>query len=1615
MESGDLILATSARPAPVIVRTASAFDPLRPSAVQVHSFAEGLRIRDLAPADLGPEWVAYRTKACRPEPLDPEQLVEPGWSVVFIGVPGAEVKLGVLLLNLAISAAVGIAIGFVSRALIGSPEKPTEPEDEGGTYGWQGIRTAYGGFGLVAPLVYGSIAQGGVAIQESVRIVQEGGKPRSILTILLLLSTGPVKSVCGIEEDADFIEPSEVQGLKIQGNDAANYSGVTLYVRLGTNEQAVIPGFANSEIVYAVDLPLDQEDPALGGGDWSKAARFRLTNEADRIRAIIGFPQGLYTLSSGGAVLLASVQLSLRYRTTDTAGNPTSDWQVSEQNPIVIAQALQSPFEVAIEQSMITPGTPAPIDAGIAVNTGGQTYLRVVNQTIAGPQSDWSPGSKIGSWGSKHEATFTWTVWIPADETSFPDPLGRTWVGGWLRFIADIDTASTSGSNWEGIGLRVLPGVTSGTVRLQAFVGRAASFLPGFTLTASQTRGGWAQVVLRLRNGRQQLYVNGTLRASNTAILQNSWTWPSSGRWTVGALDQFIATTNPLPDVIVDQVACWQRELQVSEIVALWNGGLPVPIKPNNQHMPCLWPFEGDALNLAPWDNDLEWAHRTGGTPSPVFTNGVVLQTSSTTGGTLALYEVEIKRNDTPSNSPQVRDEARWASVVGIASQAPNYGGCALLGLEIDATDQLNTSRPDVIALVEGQRLCPIYSESSEAWYFGYSRNPAWVFAAVATDRVQGLGRFTELDDLDETALLGWAAHCDELVPDQRGRRDVVGMEVVQVEADVYVLDIYADVIPPPHWVDGTQLRFFDWTVGTAPGGAWDVLIGLVLSAAADLPTQGPAFEDSIDGVWRLRVRLDGSYWSSAATTIANAEAQGFIDFDGLGWAMAVEALEPRHTCDISFDKQGRGGWSALEDVCRSGRAVPARLGRRLTVRWDAPREPSMLFNSENIVAGSMRMQVAPAWNRANRATMEILDRDADWQRTPVARDHASLNTGPETAIVRQIDLRTVGITRRSHARRELTALLNATQLQRLGIQFEASIDAIFCVPGDRVLVEHPIGQWGWGGYVTDASSAENKLRIDKPLTLQASVTYRAVLQSKTDNELYYAQVLSPAGDYEAGDVLDTQPFLAIVGGISINRAPDRGDRWAIGRTEVAVRDYRVTDLEVAPDTMQVTVRAVEYNASVYDEVDFGEPTPFAWGSELAPPDVTEAVDAILSNVALQESTAFTTSGRSAEPALILTWEFKPPFRNPAQGQTGGYTAQIEIVVTGSSDRQVRTLPAETGRATIVGGLEVHRTTTARITVLPPRGVAGGPVHGVASIYLTGQVYSPAPPPPPGVEVVGELVAYRSGGVLEWGHVELRRGAGWALADLLGVLPAEQGGGTQTRNYVVAPTHNGRGTPRIQSRALVGTTVGQPAWETLPPIVDLGDELVSVSLEDEGWLTAEAEVSGLEVYEYDPEDGVHAPGDALRFTGALPGGGTGLYTSRVFDLGEARPAQIMATFEGEQIHPSPVELLPWAEGSRHASNWCMTEGPLDRADPRWGLVVKRVQIRTSATGDPTGGEWRKFTPGLYRCRSFQFRVALIRPATQYVIEWQVRLYRGAVTAYAPVPAPQPDLVDEGTY
>ena len=268
-----------------------------------------------------------------------------------------------------------------------------------------------------------------------------------------------------------------------------------------------------------------------------------------------------------------------------------------------------------------------------------------------------------------------------------------------------------------------------------------------------------------------------------------------------------------------------------------------------------------------------------------------------------------------------------------------------------------------------------------------------------------------------------------------------------------------------------------------------------------------------------------------------------------------------RYTFNGGFDSETTL-WDAALSVCAVAQAMLLWNGAKVSLFIDKASEPVQLFSIGNIVEDSFKETFVPKADKVTELEIDFINKNKDYTRDKftIINPDVDFSTNKTT-------LNLKGITSSREAWRLGMYKLKQSELLVRIISWRVEIDAIACQIGDVVNLQHNVPIWGEGGRVV--SNTTTTVTLDQEVTLLAGKIYDLVIRDN-DDTLITRELINAAGDWT------TVSFTSAISG-DVSEAP-----YAVGEQTISVKPVRLINLERNQD-MQITLTAVDYNASIYN------------------------------------------------------------------------------------------------------------------------------------------------------------------------------------------------------------------------------------------------------------------------------------------------------------------------------------------------------------------------------------------------------------------------------------------------
>lgn len=442
----------------------------------------------------------------------------------------------------------------------------------------------------------------------------------------------------------------------------------------------------------------------------------------------------------------------------------------------------------------------------------------------------------------------------------------------------------------------------------------------------------------------------------------------------------------------------------------------------------------------------------------------------------LGQYEFNITRTSADFVATDVYNvaDSHVRFLEEINSSDLNYGGIAMLGINIKATDQLSSQRPNFVTTVTRK---PMYLAGA----YRASTNPAWICYDILTNSNYGMG--VSESKLNISEFTRWAAFCDGVI---NNTYSLVKPSTI-VDAEHYFKG--ALVIPETELPDGEVLTLS----GLNKSLSNFVGIGstLVRNTLVDTPLD---IEDitKITRVYEKNIidRVDGYYY--------------YVYFNApikLGttclYTLVHKTKETEATPKLAFNgifDTTSDVWTTCQEVAKVGRGQVILQGTKYSCIYDAKKTISGLYNaanSSNIVVNYLNQS-----DIASELEVQYTDKSIGYEMTSVSVQDAGLRISNVRS--NKASQTVKGITTEAEALVYGRYLLATSKYIRRVITLDADIESITQTVGDLVAVQTDVTQYGKGGLVK--SVIDSMVILDDTMYLEIGKEYTLKIKRAQDD-----------------------------------------------------------------------------------------------------------------------------------------------------------------------------------------------------------------------------------------------------------------------------------------------------------------------------------------------------------------------------------------------------------------------------------------------------------------------------------------------------------------------------------
>ena len=330
------------------------------------------------------------------------------------------------------------------------------------------------------------------------------------------------------------------------------------------------------------------------------------------------------------------------------------------------------------------------------------------------------------------------------------------------------------------------------------------------------------------------------------------------------------------------------------------------------------------------------------------------------------------------------------------------------------------------------------------------------------------------------------------------------------------------------------------------------------------MPAALQAFEEDNPACVAADMMLDPLYGGGQFPGIQPTNIERFID-EWVEWAELNDTLVPDgngnsirlHVFNGVFDNEDNL-WNQLCAVGRMSRAMIVPMGLDYGVSVDQVRTPVQMFTVGNIIQDSYQETWMTLDDRANQVEIQFADSTRYYKSDNplVFMDPADIAAGVEVKNVR-IDGKGITIPAQAwhfaHYKNQCNKLLLRTG------QFKADADSIACRPGQAIILQHDVPQWGWGGRTLTNATASSVPVDRNDLPWNGTTAYNLVCLFPSIQR-YSGTVTSVSTDIDSSGLT-----IGVAVGLSSFDNANRVTRAVINGTDCAILSASTGQVIVTP------------------------------------------------------------------------------------------------------------------------------------------------------------------------------------------------------------------------------------------------------------------------------------------------------------------------------------------------------------------------------------------------------------------------------------------------------------------
>lgn len=271
--------------------------------------------------------------------------------------------------------------------------------------------------------------------------------------------------------------------------------------------------------------------------------------------------------------------------------------------------------------------------------------------------------------------------------------------------------------------------------------------------------------------------------------------------------------------------------------------------------------------------------------------------------------------------------------------------------------------------------------------------------------------------------------------------------------------------------------------------------------------------------------------------------------------------------------------WDCMSKVYKVGRAMPIRIGTKLSVAIDKPSEPVMMFGAGNIEKDTFQINYLPLTDRANEFEVSYYDKDDNNKKKTIRIIDPDAEARGE--LPRPVSFELFGVDNFEQAQKEVWYQLYQNRLTRKTVTFSAPVESIGLTLGDVALIQHDMVDWGISGRILKGIST-TEVQLDKDITVADGDTLMVIFDEISGETDVIEERTITAIDEETNTVTVSAPFSAI---------PQDMHNYMLGHAAFVSRPFRLRSIS-GEDLHSRQLTFVEYNELVYGPPEQVIPAP---------------------------------------------------------------------------------------------------------------------------------------------------------------------------------------------------------------------------------------------------------------------------------------------------------------------------------------------------------------------------------------------------------------------------------------